>query len=396
MSSKINPKNGLVLITAITIILLLTYRVVPPKDAVTQIRNILQTPRSEELYLLSDKNVPLTDNNFRILYWTTFFQTKIAEKSVPCGNITCHITHNRNFLNSSHAVLFHAWEPDMIVASSKRNPQARKNIPNIRYYNQYWVLIGLEPPMFFTRHLQSFGDLFNWTATYRSDSDVYFPYGQFQKLPTPAKYNDTQHLTKRKKLVSIILSNCKDVPSKRLKMIAELQKHIQVDVYGKCGNLKCDDKSRSKIDCKRTLGKEYKFYLSFENSICQDYVSEKLFQAYLGEMVPIVLGGGNYDRIVPPGSYINVNSFSTAKALTDYLLLLDTHDDKYLQYFEWKQNYILKTMEDFDGAYCGICQKLAVDLPAGKTSVIPNITDFMLNFRGHQPRCWSPVIWQGV
>ena len=37
--------------------------------------------------------------------------------------------------------------------------------------------------------------------------------------------------------------------------------------------------------------KDYKFYLAFENSLCQDYITEKFFQAANAGVVPIVYGG---------------------------------------------------------------------------------------------------------
>ena len=49
----------------------------------------------------------------------------------------------------------------------------------------------------------------------------------------------------------------------------------KVDVYGKCGKFSC---SRADTDeCYHMLEQKYKFYLAFENSLCKDYVTEKLF-----------------------------------------------------------------------------------------------------------------------
>lgn len=57
------------------------------------------------------------------------------------------------------------------------------------------------------------------------------------------------------------------------------------------------------------LERDYKFYLSFENSICRDYVTEKFYNALLFKTVPIVYGGANYSAVAPKGSYINVRDF---------------------------------------------------------------------------------------
>jgi glycoprotein 3-alpha-L-fucosyltransferase len=55
----------------------------------------------------------------------------------------------------------------------------------------------------------------------------------------------------------------------------ELGRYVQVDIFGACGNLTCPRK-RAK-ECFEMLNEHYKFYLSFENSACKDYITEKLF-----------------------------------------------------------------------------------------------------------------------
>ena len=67
---------------------------------------------------------------------------------------------------------------------------------------------------------------------------------------------------------------------------------MQVDVYGRCGNLTA---SRDR-DEETKLIQEYKFYLAFENSICRDYVTEKFFQRMKQGIVPVVFGGADYSR----------------------------------------------------------------------------------------------------
>jgi alpha-1,3-fucosyltransferase len=97
-----------------------------------------------------------------------------------------------------------------------------------------------------------------------------------------------------------------------------MQKYINVDVYGKCGNLTCTGK-----DGFEALAGKYKFYLAFENALCPDYVTEKFFRALMLPIVPIVMGGDNYKKLQPPGAYIDVNNFHSVRALTEYLTYLD-------------------------------------------------------------------------
>jgi hypothetical protein len=59
------------------------------------------------------------------------------------------------------------------------------------------------------------------------------------------------------------------------------------------------------------LGRQYKFYLSFENSICRDYITEKFYQPLLNSMVPVVYGGADYEA--SPDSFIDVRNFPTGR-----------------------------------------------------------------------------------
>ena len=51
-------------------------------------------------------------------------------------------------------------------------------------------------------------------------------------------------------------------------------------------------------------------------------------------VVPIVMGGGNFSRDLPPKSYIDVNDFETVKALADYLKYLINNPVNIFQFFK--------------------------------------------------------------
>jgi hypothetical protein len=106
----------------------------------------------------------------------------------------------------------------------------------------------------------------------------------------------------------------------REKYAEALKKYVDVDIYGECANVTC--KRKVKESCFSIEGQKYWFYLAFENSNCPDYITEKLWRALTLPVVPIVMGGGNYEQDAPPHSFINVNNFPSVKDLADYLTYL--------------------------------------------------------------------------
>lgn len=68
------------------------------------------------------------------------------------------------------------------------------------------------------------------------------------------------------------------------------------------------------------LTHRYKFYLAFENSLCTDYVTEKLFNVFkLNSIVPVVRGGADYRKHFPAGSVIDTKDFPSPERLASYL-----------------------------------------------------------------------------
>lgn len=178
---------------------------------------------------------------------------------------------------------------------------------------------------------------------------------QSPNITTNSSQNSSRplFLSNKRKLVAWIVSSC-DSYSKREYFVQELKKYAAVDVFGWCGN-DCPSYSG---DCYSYVQSTYKFYLSFENSLCTDYITEKFFSALNSNMVPIVYGGSqatDYSSIAPKHSYIDARAFNSPKDLADYLLYLDKNDKEYLEYFEWKQKFQLVTTHL---GWCNLCQRV--------------------------------------
>ena len=150
-------------------------------------------------------------------------------------------------------------------------------------------------------------------------------------------------------LVAWMASHC-PTHGNREEYIRQLKRFIRVDSYGTCGDLQLencgkDSTGDSPERCYDALESKYKFYLSFENSICTDYVTEKFFWIMTRNIVPVVYGGANYSLIAPPHSYIDANQFEP-KELAEYLLILGANKTLYNEYFWWKDYYKVEAGPD--------------------------------------------------
>ena len=125
-----------------------------------------------------------------------------------------------------------------------------------------------------------------------------------------------------------------------------------MDIYGGCGHLYCG----STDQCMKMLREDYKFVLAFENSLCTDYVTDKLYSALENSVVPVVYGGANYHSYAPVNSYIDARDFNSPKHLAEYLHFLNRNDHLYSNYVDWNEDY---QVDRFPGdGWCNLCQML--------------------------------------
>lgn len=109
----------------------------------------------------------------------------------------------------------------------------------------------------------------------------------------------------------------------------------------------------------------YKFYLAFENSNCEEYISEKVFwNAYRKNSIPIIMGGteSSLAKLLPPLSYINVEHFSGPKDLANYTLHLLENREEFQSYFAWKKYFKVTQEHGYYKTpsyhYCRVCEAL--------------------------------------
>ncbi len=285
-------------------------------------------------------------------YWHGAEESNLKNHFERCPAKHCLITYDRGRLSKASAVLFHGQD---MASDEAYSPSSLSELQ--RNAKQYWVWVNQESPANI-RVNKNYNNIFNWTATYHRKSDIFLPYFFYRRAQRDRNSNNRQlqHLLKGKtKLVAWMVSDCGGL---RQDYVLELQKHVDVTVYGACSkNYKqqgghCIKHTK---ECKKEI-RRYKFYLAFENSICEDYITEKYWEnALMNNVVPIVMGS-NYDATVAvPGSYIDAANFKSVKSLASYIMFLDKNDNEYLKYFDWMTKF-----EVFEGRglFCSICEKL--------------------------------------
>ncbi|KAK6964093.1 alpha-(1 3)-fucosyltransferase C, partial [Biomphalaria glabrata] len=127
-------------------------------------------------------------------------------------------------------------------------------------------------------------------------------------------------------------------------------KIIDVDIFGRCGK-SCPT---GDLLCSPDIPVQYRFYLSFENSLCKDYITEKLFKLYTQNtfIVPVVRGGSDYNKYFPNNTFINTADFRSARDLALYLKQLSDDPVAYSKYLENKNMYDLKKGFDLGCKTC--------------------------------------------
>lgn len=224
-----------------------------------------------------------------------------------CRYQNCYLTDNVDYfddITDFDVILFN------LVSLWPRKDLA---LPEARNDDQIYVFVSTESAANYAVG-PDYNMFFNWTWTYKLNSDVPFFYiavwNKEGKLIGPATnitwVNNMKPTSKyvinklRNKRIAAawFASNCEAI-NQRLEFVAKLREEmvpygLKLDIFGLCGNLQCP---RGRMqDCYGLLETNYYFYIAFENSFSEDYITEKILTAAEHYTVPVLFGGANYSR----------------------------------------------------------------------------------------------------
>ncbi len=283
--------------------------------------------------------------------------------------VKCTFSKDRSMVTVADALLFD-------VCWYGVDPEWRERPPYMpeRREGQPWIWFTYEQPDYFNLMKEAeYMRLFDLEMTYNSKSFVQItymcPWGhkEFANLrdPAPPKAPD--------KLAAFVASNCgSGGAEERTDYVRTLMKYMQVDSFGVClhnaeipEGLGWHTHFGTMMDIKMHTIAQYKFFLAFENTDkVDDYVTEKLMNAFLAGTVPVYRGSSTISQWIPSNhSIIDVRDFPSPEVLARYLVHLNAHEEEYQKYFAWKKDpFPPRFQKLLDGcvffAECRLCKAL--------------------------------------
>lgn len=265
----------------------------------------METEEESLVYILLWDAVPVFENRLERQYFT----------NKNCSFQNCFVTDNRSFFNdvmNFDVILFNSVQ----VSINKRE----LIFPSRRSAHQKYIFMSSEPSSIYpiTPHFNGF---FNYTFTYKLDSDFTWRFFVVRNkssnmIVAPRRQvnwmdiNDMRPVSEelkvklqtKNKAAAWLVSHCPTI-SKREDLATKLKSELEIynltiDAIGLCANPNASPCNNWLEGCHRWLETNYYFYLAFENSMCEDYVTEKILTATKHFAIPIVFGGADYSRYV--------------------------------------------------------------------------------------------------
>ncbi|XP_070544298.1 alpha-(1,3)-fucosyltransferase 10-like, partial [Ptychodera flava] len=273
-----------------------------------------------------------------ILWWTGF--TGERGKVKTCGEDKCFFTVDRHFQHHPRTKVFMYYGTDV----------RSLDLPLPRKPHHEWALLHEESPKNNYKLTQpECLTLFNHTSTFKRQSDFPITTQYLEKL---SDLSSTEYLvpTQEKSKgdlapVVFVQSDC-DPPSDRDSYVRELMKHIRVDSYGAClhnRDLPSELVDPLTMDNRKfhEILARYKFHISFENAICDDYITEKFWRAIKIGSVPIYRGSPSIKDWLPTeNAAIIADDFASPEELAKFLKYLDENDEEYEKHLDFKKTGI--------------------------------------------------------
>ncbi|KAF9118790.1 Alpha-(1,3)-fucosyltransferase 11 [Mortierella sp. 14UC] len=274
------------------------------------------------------------DKEYPLLWWKQEGREGINGQQVTGCDLpyTCRHSLNESYWDQSPLVLVNVGQVDHGLPPQEEFDAGKKAM----------IFYGAEAPKKFERDPKIIGR-FTYRFTFNPTSDYvtsYFGTDIIDMVLEPPPVSLEHKNTMRKQgfvnsegkglaPIAWIVSNCFSFSGRHF-YVYQLQKYIDIDIYGHCNPTRpwptdIDGKDLSP----EQIVAQYKFYLAFENNNCDYYVTEKLQRAYKAAAIPIVDGPKDYSAFAATRTALIQTEDHTPKSLARLVKELDSNDDLY-------------------------------------------------------------------
>lgn len=166
-----------------------------------------------------------------------------------------------------------------------------------------------------------------YSLTFNEDSEtnLYFPIWQFDDVAIQKCREKA--ISKKDKFCMFVISNEK--ATWRNTVFDKLSEYRKVDSCGtKLNNMEDGYILSRDFKTSYNFTKDYKFNLCFENTKKNNYITEKIVNAYAYGTVPIYWGSDNVERWFNKDSFINCNN-KTIEEIIDIVKYYDNNNSEY-------------------------------------------------------------------
>lgn len=290
------------------------------------------------------------ENPITLLMWNTEGFESILEdpKYLEGCSVPCRLSTNQSESESAH----------LVMVTGGKAPE----VLSIMHPWQQKALFVLEPDLSLPSVTNRVGP-FHMLTSYSRYSDVRIDYSR--SLVVPQGMPEVQRKVK-KALAAAFVSNCDSNGDARYRLdyLKELMTHVDVDSYGSCLHTPGLPTNATLKD----VAGEYHFVLVFENTLLDDYVTDKFYEALGTDAIPVYLGAPNISEFLPDRAstkiVIEARHYPDPASLASYMKELVTTEKDYLEYFTWRDNAIDESFtkaNDFEQAgensfVCRMCK----------------------------------------
>lgn len=129
-----------------------------------------------------------------------------------------------------------------------------------------------------------------------------------------------------RKFCNFVYSNSLRADPIREQFFHALSKYKRVDSGGIFLN-----NMGSRVGDKQAFLKEYKFAIAIENSSLPGYSTEKIYEPFLSQSLPIYWGDPNISSDYNPNSFVNLMDYASMDEAIEEIIRLDNDDAAYLE-----------------------------------------------------------------